>query len=110
MSHQESFKISIASSLKSGGFVLASGVLTQQFLRTSIGRNFAAYTTSISRNTIGNIYGTKIGQKAIHKTTSALLGKNISGAAAKNSATKLLRTNAVTAIITTTIIIKALMK
>ena len=104
MSHQESFKISIASSLKSGGFVLASGVLTQQFLRTSIGRNFAAYTTSISRNTIGNIYGTKIGQKAIHKTTSALLGKNISGAAAKNSATKLLRTNAVTAIITTTII------
>ena len=104
MSNLEAFKISTASALKSGGFVLASGVLTQQFLRTTLGRSFAAFSTTISRRAVNTIYQTNVGKNVIHKTTSALLGKSISGAAAKNSATKLLRTNAVTAVVTTTII------
>lgn len=104
MSNIEAFKISSASALKSGGFVLASGVLTQQFLRTTVGRSFAAFSTTISRRAVNTIYQTGVGKNFIHKTTSALLGKSISGAAAKSSATKLLRTNAVTAVVTTTII------
>lgn len=104
MTYIEALKVSIFSAFKSGGYVLASGVISQQFLRTSAGRSFAAFTTHMSRKAIHSIYQTKVGRDFVHKTASSIIGKNISGAAAKNTVTKLLRTNALTAVVTTTII------
>jgi hypothetical protein len=103
MDQKDALKLSVTSGLKTGGIVLGVGVLTQQFLRTTVGRGFAAFTSSISKRLIEQIYTTEIGKKVIHKLATAIFGKQLAGAAAKNAATKLLRTNIVTSIMATTV-------
>jgi hypothetical protein len=103
MNYKEALKFSITSGLKTGTVVLGTGVVTQQFLRTGAGRSFAAFTSSISKRVIDQLYKSEIGKKIIHKIATVMLGKNLAGAAAKNVIIKLLRTNLVTATVTTTI-------
>ena len=77
MDKEDALKLSVTSGLKSGGIVLGVGVLTQQFLRTTVGRSFAAFTSSISKRVIDQLYQTEIGKKIIHKLATAILGKQL---------------------------------
>ena len=104
MEKNDAMKLSVISGLKSSGIALGVGILTQQFLRTTAGRGFAAFSTVISKRVINSLYTTEIGKKIVHKLASAILGKQLAGAAAKNAVAKLLRTNMITASITTTVI------
>jgi hypothetical protein len=90
----------LGSALKTGTIVLLSGVGTQQLLRTSFGRSFAAFTTKISRQAVTKIYGTKAGKEIIEKVASAIMKKPLYGIAAKNVVSKILRSNAVTSTVT----------
>jgi len=96
----KAFKNAFGSAIKTGTIVLISGVGTQQLLRTSFGRKFAAFTTKISRQIVTKIYGTKAGKDLIEKIASAIMKKALHGAAAKNVISKLLRSNLVTASVT----------
>jgi len=96
LNHKNALKNAFGSALQTGTIVLATGVGTQQFLRTSIGRSFASFTTKISRQVVTKIYGTKAGKELIEKIASAVMKKALHGAAAKNVISKLLRSNAVT--------------
>jgi hypothetical protein len=97
---KKAFKNAFGIALKTGTIVLISGVGTQQLLRTSIGRSFAAFTTKISRQVVTKIYSTKAGKELIEKIASAIMKKALHGAAAKNVISKLLRSNLVTATVT----------
>ena len=103
MDKKDALKVSITSGLKTGGIVLGTGVLTQQFFRTSMGRSFAAFTSSISKRIIDSLYKTEVGKKFVHKIATIVLGKQVAGTAAKNVVIKFCRTNLAMAIITTTV-------
>jgi len=100
LSPKQAFKTAFCNALKTGAVVLIIGVSTQQLLRTSFGRSFAAFTTKISRQIVSKIYSTKLGKDLIEKMASAILKKALYGAAAKNTISKLLRSNIVTGTVT----------
>ena len=97
---KKALKNAFGCAVKTGTIVLISGVGTQQLLRTSFGRSFAAFTTKISRQVVTKIYTTKAGKELIEKIASAIMKKALHGAAAKNVISKLLRSNLVTATVT----------
>ncbi len=100
LTQKQAFKAAFCNALKTGAVVLIVGVSTQQLLRTSFGRSFAAFTTKISRQIVTKIYSTKLGKDLIEKMASAILKKALYGAAAKNTISKLLRSNIVTGTVT----------
>lgn len=100
MDKKDALKLSLTSSFKTGSIVLGSSVITQQLLRTSVGRNFAVFTSGISKRVIDQLYSTELGKKAIHKIASVMLGKALVGSVAKNAVVKLLRTNMITSTVT----------
>lgn len=81
---------------KSGSKVLVSGVATQQFLRSEIGRKAATVTTHAVRKGINLVCDTRIGRKAIEKFAQGIGGKVVNGAAARTVATKAIRGNIIT--------------
>jgi len=97
---KKAFDYAFGSALKTGALVLLSGVVTQQLLRTSLGRSFASFATKISRQLVTKIYSTKTGKELITKLASAIMKKALRGAAAKNVISRLLRSNFVTAAVT----------
>lgn len=96
MTNKEALRFSVVSSLKTGAVALGTGVLVQQLLRTSFGRGFASFATVISKKAVNAAYQTGLGKTVIHKIATRLLGKRITGAAAKNVITKAARSNIVT--------------
>jgi len=98
---KDSLKLSLTAGLGTGSLALGAGVLTQQWLRTAAGRSFAAFTTSVSKRVVDQLYTTKGGQAVIHRLASIMLGKNLTGAAAKNAVARLLRTNLVVCTVST---------
>ena len=99
LDRKDALKLAITSALKTGSLVLLTGVLTQQLLRTQIGRSFSAFATKVTKQVIDQLYKSEIGKKAVNKIASGMLGKSLTGAAAKNALTKLLRTNIVTGVV-----------
>ena len=98
---KQALEFSLEKGLKDGTITLTSSVFTTQFLRTSIGRDYAALWTKRSKDMVGKIYGTKIGQKMVHQLAKVMSGKSIYGGAARNIVDKVVkgtRTNAITAI------------
>lgn len=93
---KEAMQVAFLNGLQNGTITLASGILSSQVLRTQFGRNFAAGMQWMSKNGVDYVYKTEAGRKLIHQMVKALFGKEIYGAAAKNVATKFLRTNAIT--------------
>lgn len=96
MSHKQALKQASSQASKSGAAAMIVGVGTQQLLRTSAGRTMAASATYASRAVINTVCKTQIGQQAVEKTASALIGKQVVGQAAKNVLSKGMRTNMVT--------------
>jgi uncharacterized protein YcfJ len=101
---KKALKNAFGNALKTGGVVLIVGVGTQQLLRTSIGRNFAALSTRLSRTLVDKVYGTKMGKDLIEQMASAILKKTLYGAAAKNAIARLMRSNVVTGTVTATVL------
>jgi len=92
MDAKQALRLSSINAIKNGFTVMAAGVATRQFLKTSVGRNFAAFSTQNARNIINQVYRTDLGKEAIHKLATAIAGKTLTGAAAKNVVAKLART------------------
>lgn len=95
-SHKQALKEASMQAANSGVTSMIVGVGTQQLLRTSVGRSIATSVTHASRAAINAVCKTQVGQKAIEKTASALIGKQVAGQTAKNVLTKGMRTNMVT--------------
>lgn len=94
--HKEALKAASLQAAKSGVTAMIVGVGTQQLLRTAVGRSMAASATHASRTVMDVACKTQLGQRAVEKTASALVGKQLVGQAAKNVLTKGMRTNMVT--------------
>jgi len=92
-------KVAAAQTVKVVGQTFVAGVITSQLLRTKL----AAKGTVLARHGVKVIAKTEIGKKAIEQIAKASLGKSIHGVAAINHVSKLLRTNIITATITTII-------
>ena len=90
--------------LRNGTISLTGYVAEMQLLRTTLGRNMDAGISKKSRNLISQISKTKKGSEAIGKIASTIHNKPLYGAAARNAATKALRTNIVSNIVMTTVI------
>ena len=104
LKQKDAIKVAIGTALKSGSTSMIVGVLTQQILRTTSGRVFATITTKFSRNIVNGIYKTGAGKKAVEKLASTIFKKALHGVAAKNAVSKILRTNTVTATVTTMVL------
>ena len=90
----------LGSALAAGSVTFVTGVVTSQVLRTKT----AAAGTVTMRHGVKAISKTAIGKSAVQKIASASVGKTVHGAAAVNHVSKLLRSNAITAAVTTAVI------
>lgn len=80
----------------SGGTAMVVGVGTQQFLRTSVGRNMATAGTVVSRKAVDAVCRSAAGRKVVEQTASRIAGQQVAGQAAKNVIARGMRTNMVT--------------
>ncbi len=96
----EATREAIALGLQSGMTSLITGIVTAQVLRTKA----AAIGVVVARDGVRSVAQTQLGRKFVSSVASASLGKAVYGAAATNHVAKLLRTNAVTAAVTTVVI------
>ena len=97
----ESTATALKSSAKQGactaGKTMVTGVATQQILRTEVGRTVSAAAQKGIGKAIDATMKTQAGRKVIEKTASAIGGKAVSGAAAKQVLSRAGSTNVVTA-------------
>lgn len=97
----ESTATALKSSAKQGactaGKAMVTGVATQQILRTGAGRTVSAAAQKGIGKAIDATMKTQAGRKIIEKTASAIGGKAVSGAAAKQVLSRAGSTNVVTA-------------
>lgn len=91
MDTKQALRLSGINAATSGAFTMCAGILTRQFLRTQLGRNLAACSTKSAKTIVNQIYKTDLGKKTINNLASAIAGKGLTGAAAKNVVTKLAR-------------------
>ena len=77
----------------SGSTMILTGVVSAQLLRTGIG----AFGATSVRNSVQAISRAPVGREVARRIATGSLGKSITGAAAVNHVSKLLRTNAITA-------------
>lgn len=94
-SQSEALTSACKQSAKAGITAMGVGVATQQILRTQMGRNVAAAVTHASRHAVNAVCETEVGKQVVQKTASAIAGKQVLGAAAKNVVTKAARSNAI---------------
>ena len=81
---------------KTGFKVTASGVATQQFLRSEVGRKAATITTLVVRKGVNTVCNTEVGKKVVEKVAQGVSGKVLNGATARIVATKAVRGNILT--------------
>lgn len=92
---QEALNSAAITGGKAGGIAMLGGVASQQFLRTTVGRNCTALATKAFKPAVKSAMRTQVGKTVVTKTASVIAGKQLAGAAAVNVVTKALRTNAV---------------
>ncbi len=97
---EEATKFAIKQASAVAGTSFVAGIITSQILRTKT----AAMGTVVVRHGVKGIAKTSLGKKAVEQIAKASLGKSIHGAAAINHVSKLLRSNAITAVVTTVVI------
>lgn len=93
-------KDAAAMAFQSGATSLLTGIATAQILRTKA----AALGTVVVRDGVKLVARSELGKNAIQKVAEVSLGKAVYGAAAVNHVSKLLRSNAITATVTTIVI------
>lgn len=95
-SHTEALKEAGKTAAISSATAMAGGVMAQQALRTTIGRNGAAAATKALKPVVESAMKTQVGREVLTKTATVIAGKQVAGQAAVNVLTKAARTNAVT--------------
>lgn len=93
--HSEALKEAGKTAAKSGLTTMALGVATQQFLRTTVGRTAAAAITHAIRPAVASAMSTSAGRAVLTPVASAMAGKQVAGAAARNVLTAGVRTNVI---------------
>ncbi len=88
----DAIKAAFQPALRDGSAALVSHVISSQLLRTKM----AAKGTVAARQVVRPIARTRIGKSVIEGVATASLGKRVSGAAAGNHVSKLLRSNVIT--------------
>jgi len=91
-SNNQALKESVETGLVSAGTSFIAGVTASQMLRTHLARS----ATITMREGVRVVAKTDVGRIMVNKIASASTGKTLSGAAATNHASKLLRTNLIT--------------
>ena len=90
-------KFSAKQGARTAGKTMVTGVATQQILRTGAGRTVSAAAQKGIGKAIDATMKTQAGRKVIEKTASAIGGKAVSGAAAKQVLSRAGSTNVITA-------------
>jgi len=96
---EEALKHALESAVAAGATAGVTGVATAQLLRTRA----AAVGTVATRKGVKAVASTSTGKVAIEKLAQASMGKAIYGAAAINHVAKLMRTSAITSVISTAV-------
>ena len=99
LSDKEAFEHACKSAGKTAAATMVTGVATQQFLRTGMGRSAMAVTEKVVKRGLDSGMKSAFGKKVIEKTTSAAFKRELSGQAAKRMATRGLSSNVMTAAI-----------
>lgn len=99
-SSKEALKESVDTGLLSAGTSFIAGIATSQLLRTQVARKATVFV----RVGVKEIAKTDMGRMVVDKIASASTGKVLSGAAATNHVSKLLRSNVITGVVTTVVI------
>ncbi|MBB5606557.1 MULTISPECIES: hypothetical protein [unclassified Janthinobacterium] len=99
-SSKEAMKESVDTGLLSAGTSFIAGIATSQMLRTGLARKATVFV----RAGVKQVAKTEWGRLAVDKIASASTGKALSGAAATNHVSKLLRSNVITGVVTTVVI------
>lgn len=97
MTPRQSLMNAIKHSSITGVFYLTANIATEQFLRTQPGRNVAAAATKGARKLVEACCKSKFGNKAIRQMVIKQTAEGAAEMSAKVVATKLLRTNMITA-------------
>ena len=97
---KEALDESVRMGLMAAGTSFIAGVATSQLLRTQMARK----ATVLVREGVKVVARTEWGRVAVDKIASASAGKALSGAAATNHVSKLLRSNVITGVVTTVVI------
>lgn len=92
-------KNAVLKGLQTAGLAFFTTVGSAQLLRTQTAR----MGTVVARSGVKQVARTKLGKSAIEKIAEVSLGKSVSGAAAVNHVSKLLRSNAITGAVTVSV-------
>lgn len=96
----EALADSVSLAFQSGAASFVTGIVAAQVLRSRA----AAVGVVSMRSGVKAVSSTQIGKGAVERVAHASLGKAVYGAAAQNHVAKLLRTNAITSVVTTVVI------
>lgn len=99
-SYKEAAEISIANSVKAGCMAGITNIAVSQVSRTALSRTM----TETFKYGVSNVYKSPAGRAAIQKIAEASLGKAVYGGAAINHVSKLMSSNVITGVITTSLI------
>lgn len=92
-------KNAVLKGLQTAGLAFFTSVGSAQLLRTQTAR----MGTVVVRSSVKQVAKSKLGKSAIQKIAEVSLGKSVSGAAAVNHVSKLLRSNAITGAVTVSV-------
>lgn len=95
----DAIKLAFLQGLKNGTISMSSHVMTSQLLKSTLGRNLAAYFTLPSKQIVNAIWDSELGKKTITNLANLILHRSdLKGGAAKQVCIRFFRTNAVTQI------------
>lgn len=96
----EALKAALNSAIASGTTSFITGIITSQILRTKI----SVAGVAVSRGIVRNVVSSNLGRSTVQNLAKSSLGRAVYGAAATNHIARLLRTNAITALIAVTVL------
>ena len=96
LSAGDAIKLAFLQGLKNGTISMSSHVLTSQVLKSTFGRNLAAYFTLPSKHIVNAVWESEAGKKLITNLANHILHRSdLKGGAAKQVCVRYFRTNAV---------------
>ena len=96
LSAGDAIKLAFLHGLKNGTISMTSHVMTSQVLKSTFGRNLAAYFTLPSKQVVNFVWDSEIGKKTITNLANLILHRSdLKGGAAKQVCVRFFRTNSV---------------
>lgn len=99
-STKDAMKESVGTAFQSAGTSFIAGIAASQLMRTQMARKATVFV----RDGVREVANTEWGRAAVDRIASVSTGKALSGAAATNHVSKLLRSSAITGVVTTVVI------